>query len=89
MVGTLVWGCRCATSWCNLDLTFDLDIVTMSFKSCLVVSKSADQSGRTGSVGIPLERDICVSHSDINIRTVSVEVYKLTGKCLPRSCDSM
>ena len=20
-VGTLIWGCRCATSWCDLDLT--------------------------------------------------------------------
>ena len=26
------WGCRCAMSWCHLDLTFDLVIVTMSFK---------------------------------------------------------
>ena len=25
-------GCRCAISWCDLDLTFDLVIVTMSFK---------------------------------------------------------
>ena len=32
MVGTLVKGCRCATSWCDLDLTFDLVIVTMTFK---------------------------------------------------------
>ena len=32
MVGTLVGGCRCATSWCDLDLTFDLVLVTMSFK---------------------------------------------------------
>ena len=24
MVGTLVRGCRCATSWSDLDLTFDL-----------------------------------------------------------------
>ena len=32
MVGTLVRGCRCAVSWCDLDLTFDLVIVTISFK---------------------------------------------------------
>ena len=25
-------GCRCAMSWCDLDLTIDLVIVTMSFK---------------------------------------------------------
>ena len=24
MVGTLVGGYRCVTSWCDLDLTFDL-----------------------------------------------------------------
>ena len=28
-VGTLVRGCRCATSWCDLDLTFDFAIVTL------------------------------------------------------------
>ena len=32
MVGTLVKGCRCATSWCYLDLTFDLAIVTLISK---------------------------------------------------------
>ena len=26
------WGCRCETSWCDLDLTFDLAIVTLTFK---------------------------------------------------------
>ena len=26
------WGCRCATSWCDLDLTFDLAVVTLTFK---------------------------------------------------------
>ena len=29
MVGTLVGGYRCATSWCDLDLTFDLVILTI------------------------------------------------------------
>ena len=28
----LVGGCRCAISWCDLDLTFDLTILTMIFK---------------------------------------------------------
>ena len=32
MGGTLARGCRCATSWCDLDLTFDLAIVTLAFK---------------------------------------------------------
>ena len=32
MVGTLVRGCRCVTSWCDLYLTFDPVKVTMSFK---------------------------------------------------------
>ena len=26
------WGCRSATPLCDLDLTFDLDIVTLSLK---------------------------------------------------------
>ena len=30
MVGTLVRGCRCATSWCGLDFTFDLAVVTLT-----------------------------------------------------------
>ena len=36
-LGTLVGGRRCATSWCDLDLIFDLAIVTLSVKvlSCL------------------------------------------------------
>ena len=32
LVGTLVRGCRCATSWSDLDLTFDLAVVTSSLK---------------------------------------------------------
>ena len=27
------WGCRCATSWCDLDLTFDLALVTLSLQN--------------------------------------------------------
>ena len=26
------WECRCPTSWCDLDLTFDLAIVALSLK---------------------------------------------------------
>ena len=33
MVGTLVRGCRCATSLSDLDLTFDLAVVTLTFKT--------------------------------------------------------
>ena len=25
-------GCRCATSWCELDLTFDLAVVTLTLE---------------------------------------------------------
>ena len=32
MVGTLLRGCMCDRPCCNLDLSFDLIIVTMSFK---------------------------------------------------------
>ena len=30
--GKLVRMCRCATSWSDLDLTFDLAVVTLSLK---------------------------------------------------------
>ena len=32
MVRTLVGSCRCASSWCDLDLTFDLVVVTLTYK---------------------------------------------------------
>ena len=32
LVETLARGCRCATSWCDLDLTFDLSKVTLTYK---------------------------------------------------------
>ena len=32
LAGTLVRGCRYAMSWCDLDLTFDLAIVTLTLK---------------------------------------------------------
>ena len=32
LVGTLLRGCRCATSWSDLDLTFDLAVVTLIYK---------------------------------------------------------
>ena len=32
MVGTLVRMCRCATSWDDLDLTYDLAVMTLSLK---------------------------------------------------------
>ena len=31
------WGSRCATSWCDLDLTFDLAIVTLTYKTLSVL----------------------------------------------------
>ena len=32
MLGTLVRSCRGAASWCDLDLTFDLAEVTLTYK---------------------------------------------------------
>ena len=26
------WGCSCAAAWCDLDLTFDFAVVTLTFK---------------------------------------------------------
>ena len=31
------WGCRCVTSWCDLDLTFDLAVVTLTYNALSVV----------------------------------------------------
>ena len=36
MVGTLVGGYRYATSWCDLVLTFDLAVVTLTYEIYLV-----------------------------------------------------
>ena len=30
-------GCRCAASWCGLNLTFDLTVVTFSYKILFVL----------------------------------------------------
>ena len=32
LTGCFVRGCRYATSWCDLDLTFDLAVMTLSYK---------------------------------------------------------
>ena len=37
MVGTLVRGCRCAMSLSDLDLTFDLAVVTLTYKNLSVL----------------------------------------------------
>ena len=37
MVGALIRGCRCAMSWCDFDLTFDLVVVTLTFKILCVL----------------------------------------------------
>ena len=26
------WRCRCVVSWCDIDLTFELAVVTLTFK---------------------------------------------------------
>ena len=31
-MGILARGCRCAMSWSDLDLTFDLAVVTLTYK---------------------------------------------------------
>ena len=32
------WACGCATSWCDLDLTFELAVMTLSLKYCQAIS---------------------------------------------------
>ena len=68
MVGTLVGGCRCAASWCDLDLTFDLAIVTKTFKilsgyfldyvRCAKLSLSSDIGWRCRCVHLPYLRHV-------------------------------
>ena len=41
MVGKLVGGCRCAMSWCDLDLTFDLVVVTLTYKILAISMKGS------------------------------------------------
>ena len=36
MVGTLVKGYMCATSWCDLDLTFDLAYLMLFYVSTMI-----------------------------------------------------
>ena len=33
MVGTLARVCRCKMSWCDLDLTFDLAVVILTYNA--------------------------------------------------------
>ena len=65
MVGTLVRGCRCATSWCDLDLNFDVAVVTLTYKilSGLYLMVSFDQALRCPRVNIS-----CI-HSITTIQT--------------------
>ena len=32
VIGALVRRCRCTMSWCDLDLAFDLAVVTLTYK---------------------------------------------------------
>ena len=44
LVGTLVGGCRCTMSWCDLDLTFDLDFENLGYISQTVRCRRPFQS---------------------------------------------
>ena len=37
--GDIGWGCRCATSWYDLDFTFNRAVVTLTFKNVWAVSQ--------------------------------------------------
>ena len=56
------WGCNCATLWCDLDLSFDLAVVTFTLKFCLdyisetVMCRKLILSGHIGwGVGVPVK----------------------------------
>ena len=55
MVGILVRGCRCATSWSDLELTFDLAVVTLTYK---IFSGLYLRNRKVKEVDI-FNRDIC------------------------------
>ena len=40
MTETWVRGCRCATLWCDLDLTFNLAVMTLTYKSLGCISET-------------------------------------------------
>ena len=60
LVGTLVRGCRCAMSWSDLDLTFDLAIVTLTYKilSGLYLGNSKVQNCRKLILGRDIGRGL-------------------------------
>ena len=61
MVGTLVRGCRCATSWCDLDLTFDLAAVTLTYKILSQLTTLSNRIAAISSKDSPIGADILVS----------------------------
>ena len=60
MVGTLVRRCRCASSLCHLNLTFDLAVVNLTYKilswqylrNCKVQEVDTWWGHRWGIVGV-------------------------------------
>ena len=84
MVGTLVRGCRCrcATPWSDLELTFELAVVTLTIKSCPVYISETVRCRK-----LILGRDIgwgcrcAMSWCDLDL-TVDLAVVTLTYKIL-------
>ena len=68
MVGTLDRCYRCATSWYDLDLTFDLSVVTLTYKSLyLVGTLVGDCRCAVSWCDLGLTSDLAIATFTVNI----------------------
>ena len=82
MVGTLVRGCRCATSWSDLDLTFDLAIVTLTYKILSGLYLRNRGVGSCYLLGILVRGCRCATSWSDHDLTFDLAVVTLTYKIL-------
>ena len=82
----MVRGCRCATSWCDLDLTIDLAVVTLTSKIL------SGQYFGNRKVGILVRRCRCAtSWSDLDLtfdRVVVTLTYKIFSGLYLGNCKA-
>ena len=82
-VGTLIRGCRCTMSWCNLDLTLDLAVVTLTFKILSGLYTSEFVRCRKLILGKDISCGVCKSWYDRDL-TFDHAVVTLNFKLLSR-----
>ena len=52
MVGSLLRGCRCTTSWCDLDLTFEHTVVSLKYEILFRLYHGKHKGHWLGVVGV-------------------------------------